>query len=71
MIEYVILNADSTDELERLVTQKLDEGWMIAGGVSVSVRITSIEKEGIMQYPSYCLEFYQAMFKQEFLGIHS
>lgn len=35
MKEYIVLDSNSSEGLERLVNQKLEEGWTLVGGVSV------------------------------------
>jgi hypothetical protein len=36
-MEYIILTGDTTDELMELVNEKLEEGYTLQGGVSVSM----------------------------------
>lgn len=51
--EYAVVEAGSATELESLVRAKIEEGWIVTGGVAVAVM-------GVLNEDF----FYQAMIKE-------
>ena len=61
MIRYVILYANSPQELAFQINESLDRGWSLQGGVSVlkeTIRTSNAHEEVFFRY-------YQAMIKEE------
>lgn len=58
MMEYIVLDYDSSSELEYEVNKCLKEGWLLQGGVSIAQCEVENSREG---YREINMTFAQAM----------
>lgn len=53
MNQYRILESDDIDELERLVNEKIAEGWMPSGSVAFTKYPLENDRKGYTEYRSW------------------
>lgn len=64
-MKYAILYSDNRVYLQKEVTERLNDGWELAGGISVTVEMLENERKGNTEYIT---TYYQAMVKKAGAG---